>query len=112
LTLADLNAVAGSSLTDVWAVGADGTAVHFDGTAWTQVDTGQNVPLWALFAPTSDAVFAVGNNGVAIRWNGELWESLPTGVANNLYALHGVSAVNVWAVGNRGTALQFKQTSG
>jgi hypothetical protein len=111
-TLADLNAVAGSSLTDVWAVGADGVALRYDGTAWTQVDTGQTVPLWALFAPTSDAVFAVGNNGVAIRWNGEVWESLPTGVANNLYALHGVSAANVWAVGNRGTALQFKQTGG
>jgi hypothetical protein len=111
-TLSDLNAVAGSSPSDVWAVGADGVALRFDGTVWSQVDTGVSVALWALFAPTSDAVFAAGNNGVALRWNGEIWESLPTGVANNLYALHGVSAANVWAVGNRGTALQYKQTGG
>ncbi len=104
----DLNGVAGTAINDVWAVGADGVALHYDGAAWTATDTGVTEPLWAVFAPGSNAVYAVGNNGVAIYWNGAEWTSLPTGVSNNLYAVHGATAVNVWAVGNRGMALQYK----
>ncbi len=106
---ADLNSVTGTALDDVWAVGADGAALHFDGTAWTATETGTTVPLWSVFAPNSAAVFAVGNNGVALRWRDGAWESMLTGVSNNLYAVHGVSAANMWAVGNRGTALQFRE---
>ncbi len=106
---ADLQAVSGTALNDVWAVGADGVAVHWDGAAWTQVDTGVDVTLWGVFAAASDAVFVVGNNGIALRWNGTAFESLPTGVDNNLYAVHGVSGSNVWAVGNRGATIQFKE---
>jgi hypothetical protein len=108
-TTSDLNAITGFALDNMWAVGADGTAIRFDGATWRATETGVTVPLWSAFAPNASAVFAVGNNGTAIRWTGEAWESMPTGVTNNLYAVHGVSAVNMWAVGNRGTALQFKE---
>ncbi len=105
---ANLNGVAGSSLSDVWAVGADGVALHYDGTAWTSVPTGVTSALWAVFAPAPTSVYAVGNNGVALFWNGTEWTALPTGVDNNLYAVAGASATNVWAVGNRGAAIQYK----
>jgi photosystem II stability/assembly factor-like uncharacterized protein len=108
-TRADLNAVTGFSLSNVWAVGADGTALRYDGSTWQTTDTGVTVPLWSVFAPNADDVFAVGNNGVAMRFRAGAWERMPTGVSNNLYAVHGVSAANMWAVGNRGTALQFKE---
>jgi hypothetical protein len=104
-----LNAVAGAALDDVWAVGEEGVALHFDGNAWTAFDTGVTATLWAVFAPASNAVIMVGNNGTAIRWNGTAFEPLPTGVDNNLYAVHGVSGSNAWAVGNRGAAIQFKE---
>lgn len=105
----DLHGVAGSTLTDVWAVGDDGVALHYTGGTWDVVDAGTTKPLWAVFAPGSSAVFAVGNNGTAVRWDGAAWSALPTGVDNNLYAIHGVSATNVWAVGNRGMTIQYKE---
>lgn len=105
---ANLNGVSGVSVNDVWAVGDEGTALHWDGAAWTAVDAGTTASLWAVFAPAATAVYVAGNNGTALRWTGSAFEELPTGVDNNLYALHGVSAANVWAVGNRGAALQFK----
>ena len=108
-TDADLNSVTGYSLDNAWAVGADGTALRYDGSRWQATTTGVTVPLWSVFAPNASDVFAVGNNGVALRYRGGAWESMPTGVSNNLYAVHGVSAANMWAVGNRGTALQFKE---
>ena len=108
-TDADLNSITGYSLDNAWAVGADGTALRFDGSRWQTTTTGVTVPLWSVFAPNATDVFAVGNNGVALRYRAGAWESMPTGVSNNLYAVHGVSAANMWAVGNRGTALQFKE---
>lgn len=105
----NLNGVAAVSNSDVWAVGEEGTALHYDGTSWTVVPTGVTTTLWAVFAPSSAAVVMVGNNGTALRWNGAAIESLPTGVDNNLYAIHGVSGSNMWAVGNRGTTLQYKE---
>lgn len=104
----NLNGVAGVSVDDVWAVGDEGTVVHWDGAAWTVVDAGTTASLWAVFAPSATAVYVVGNNGTALRWDGAAFEELPTGVDNNLYAIHGVSADNVWAVGNRGMAIQYK----
>lgn len=106
-TEADLNAISGTALNDLWAVGADGTVVHFDGVAWAPVPTNKTEALWGVFAPATDAVFVVGNNGTALLYNGTAWEELPTGVTNNLYAIHGASEADVWAVGNRGMALKY-----
>jgi hypothetical protein len=106
-TEADLNAIGGSSATDLWVAGADGTVLHFDGVSFTPQEVGTTAALWSVFAPEEDAVYVVGNNGVALLWNGTEWASLPTGVDNNLYGLHGVNAQDVWAVGNRGMILNY-----
>jgi hypothetical protein len=107
-TEADLNAIDGSSATDLWVAGADGTVLHFDGVGFTTVDVGTTAALWAVFAPEPDAAYVVGSNGTARFFDGNVWASLPTGVDNNLYAMSGVNAQNVWAVGNRGVLLQYK----
>jgi hypothetical protein len=105
----DLNGIAGTGATDLWAVGADGVALHYDGGGWTATTTGITQDLWAVFAPSASTVYAVGSNGAAIKWDGTEWTSLPTGIDNNLYAVHGATATNIWAVGNRGMAIQYKE---
>jgi hypothetical protein len=105
---AALHGVAGSSMSDVWAVGDDGVVLHYTGAGWEASDAGVTAPLWAVFVPAPDSVFVVGNNGTAITFDGTAWSALPTGVVNNLYAIHGVSATNMWAVGNTGVAIQYK----
>jgi hypothetical protein len=69
----DLNAVAATTATDAWAVGEYGTgtgtrtlALHWDGSAWTQVTTpdlgGSSIDdsLTAVGASTAGSVWAVG----------------------------------------------------
>ena len=55
----------GLSATDVYAVGA-GTMLHFDGQAWTEV---QSVPqrLAGVWGSSATDVFTVGSGGTIIR---------------------------------------------
>ena len=103
-----LNGISGSGKNDVWAVGAEGTVVHYDGTEWKVHAVPTTKTLWAVFVPEEGSVVAVGSDGAAIRLMDGEWELLPTGVDNILYAVHGISANNIWASGNRGMALQYK----
>jgi hypothetical protein len=66
----DLNALHGLQADDVWAVGASGAALHFDGTAWTKVSSGTTRTLRAVWAASSKDVWLVGDSGAVLRWNG------------------------------------------
>ena len=79
-----LDAVAGTSASDVWAVGEtaarDGLIEHFNGTTWTKVanPAGQGLPLTAVTAlsPT-DAWAMTANASVSEHWNGTQWIAVP-----------------------------------
>ena len=127
-----LQAVAGVSPRDVWAVGSSSTpnigstrtlVEHFDGARWQVVAspnaasaTGQNV-LSGVVALSPRNVWAVGSfrdtGGSALRtliehFDGTRWNIVPSpnvGLEENV--LNGVSAVaphDIWAVGRSGTA--------
>ncbi|MBN9161526.1 MAG: hypothetical protein J0I07_11215, partial [Myxococcales bacterium] len=70
---ADLHAVWGTGPNDVWAVGAEGTILHFDGVAWTVSSTGlgsgQEVNLTGIWGSGPNDVWAVGGN-VALHFTG------------------------------------------
>src|SRR5690606_34173082 len=104
-----LNAVHGIADDDLWAVGAEGTMIRWNGTAWTNVQTPVNVNLWDVWQAPSRRVFVVGNNGTALSYDPDegSWEQYVTGVDGNLYAIHGTDEQNVWAVGNRGLVLHY-----
>lgn len=103
-----LHGVSGSAANDVWAVGKDGTVVHYDGSDWNEVEESPtSQTLWSVWAASGTAIYAVGNGGEAWRYDGSNWSSLPTGVTNNLYHVHGASETDCWAVGNRGGALHY-----
>jgi hypothetical protein len=60
-TTADLRAVWGSGPEDVFAVGLDGTILHYDGSAWSAMDT----PFSSSQSPPSlYAVWGSGPNDV------------------------------------------------
>ncbi len=44
-----ITAIRGRSASDVWATGADGTVIHFDGTSWTRLDTGTHETMHELW---------------------------------------------------------------
>jgi hypothetical protein len=57
-----LQAVWGSSASEVYAVGRNGTIVSFDGTSWTTVPTSGDVLFRDIAGVGRDAI-AVGDNG-------------------------------------------------
>jgi hypothetical protein len=109
-----LTGVAGTSSTDVWAVGYNGlivpsppTALHWDGSAWTEVS--QPVPsgyLYDVAAISPSDAWAVGWYGPILpliqHWDGEAWRRVTTPIPGSYHYLLGVSPVSstdVWAVG-------------
>jgi erythromycin esterase-like protein len=120
-----LEAVAGTSSTDAWAVGSSFTAstektltLHWSGHKWAQVaspNRGTDDELFAVRGTSSTDTWAVGlsviggvDQTLALHWNGSTWTRVTTpdpggpGVSNDLVGVAGASADDVWAVGSTG----------
>ena len=125
-TTDELTAIAGTSASDLWAVGFFGTDVfnallfeHWNGQAWSFVRpptiTGDMFGE-AVTAIAPDDAWAVGDSAggtVSAHWNGTRWALVPTPKLNDGSApqnfLTGVTAPaanNVWASGYEGNANQ------
>jgi hypothetical protein len=101
----DLYSVHGTSPTDVWVTGEK--TWHWDGTAWTQSNTGTTDYFLAIHAIAPDDVWGVGVGGAARRWDGTAWTNFPAGVNQSLYALWARAGNDVWAAGEMGVILHF-----
>jgi hypothetical protein len=109
-----LLAVWASGLDNVWVVGGrEGTGLgpsvfHYDGTAWTKLDTGQgSFDLWQVFGFADGTVFFGGNNGTILRYRNGTFEKLPTPSPDIVFGLWGSSSDDVWAVGGQTVGSPF-----
>lgn len=74
----------GHQINDLWvapngeafAVADHGTIVHFDGTAWSRINSGTTESLEAIWGRTATDVFAVGLNSTALHYDGTGWTSI------------------------------------
>lgn len=104
-----LLSVWGSSSRDVYVVGAQGQdgsgphALHFDGRAWTRLDTTlRNGDLWWVHGASPDAVYMVGSGGTVLQYNPttRAMTRMPTpSAAPILFGVWGLTRDDVWAVG-------------
>ncbi len=109
-----LNWVHGTAADDVWAAGAGGTLLHWDGASWTPHDLPEAGAIWGIHARSADDALAVGgiffNAGTpfAYRWNGASWTALtlPSEAtsANALFKVHRYADGYV-VVGSGGTVV-------
>jgi hypothetical protein len=76
----DLSAVWGTGFFNVYAVGEDGTILHFDGTGWTiveyEADTHPN--LHVVSGAAADLIWAAGANRFLLEFDGEQWSQQET----------------------------------
>ena len=107
----------GSSPTDVWAVGAAGTLLHYDGTAWSPAldPDGFANDLFAVQGAAANDVWAVGSAGTVLHYDGSAWKTVG-GSGNCDYKSVWVgSASDVW-IGGAGptvnSACTFASTTG
>ncbi len=93
---------------NLYAVGGTpdkGVMMHYDGSQWTEVDLGVDVPLldWCYgFGP--DDITAVGFGGTVIHWDGQSWTQQATTTDQDLWGVWGASPDSLWAVGGKGRA--------
>jgi len=94
-----LSALWGSSATDVWAAGADGSLTHFDGRDWVPAIEGGGEgtsPLFALWGSGPADVWAAGE--AILRWDGKAWNPLPSPSSLWIRGVWGSGPQDVWLV--------------
>lgn len=100
-----LLSVWGSSVSDVWAVGADAgdgagpTVLHLDGSTWSRRATGQSGDLWWVFGFAGGPVFMGGAGGMILRYQDEVFTRMDTPGTGVVFGLWGSSPDQMWAVG-------------
>ena len=102
-----LYAIWGSAADDIFAVGANGRILHFDGLAWSAQDSPTSQTLRAVWGAGYDDVYAVGDAGTVLHFDGDAW-SIEDSVATtaNLKSVWGSSASKIYIVGSNGTIIQ------
>ena len=95
---ANLMGVWGSSPTDVFAVGAGGTILHYNGTKWSDMTSSKltKAHLHAVWGSSSSDVYAVGASGTIVHYDGKKWTPEISGAASTLNAVSGRSSSQIW----------------
>ncbi len=101
-----VSGVSGQAVVSVWAVGDNGAALHDTAGSWSNVSTGQNNNLYAVWVAAGGNAYAVGENGTALHLAGSTWKSMttPNGIGD-LHAVWGSDATHIWAVGDNGIVI-------
>jgi len=103
-----LRSVWGSSASSVWAVGHNGTILHYNGSKWTKQSPCSNgVDFFGVWGTGPTNVFTVSFKGVIDRYNGTKWTCQNSGTTNTLWAVTGTSPTSVYAVGEKGTVVRY-----
>jgi len=107
----NLYGVYGFAANDVWAVGASGTVLRFDGITWNVVFSGTNIGLRAVWGASADDVWLVGEAGIALHWDGSELKKVTIDTPQTLTAIWGRSADDITVVGSRGVAFHWDGTA-
>ena len=68
-----LRAIWGKSADAIWACGAHGALVHWNGDSWRQLKTPLRVNLYTVWARDAEHVWVGGDNGLIMHWDGRKW---------------------------------------
>jgi hypothetical protein len=102
-----VSSVWGSSPSDVFAVGTDGTILHYDGSTWSAMVSGTANDLYSIWGSSHSDIFAVGWNGTILHYDGSAWSTMSSGTTSNLADVWGSSPSDVFAVGWDGAILHY-----
>lgn len=105
VTAEHLHGVWGTSDKELWAVGAAGTALAWDGDGWKAEITTEAGTLHAVWGWATDYVLASGDSGVVERQPGR-WKPVSAGSLGALLDITGSGSDNQIAVGTSGVVLE------
>jgi len=104
-TTADLWSIALVSATEAWAVGDNGTILHYAGGAWQTSPSLTTNNLRALAMVSASEGWAVGENGTILHYTGSTWQDVGSPTTEHLYDVAVLPSGEGWAVGDKGTIL-------
>jgi hypothetical protein len=87
-------------------VGTGGIILHYNGRAWSQMNSATTVSLYEVWGNSMGNVFAVGENGAILHYDGARWAMLDSPSRNDLYTIWGAGA-DIFAAGRYGTILRY-----
>jgi hypothetical protein len=96
----------GSSANDIFALGAAGTILHYDGNQWSSMESGTTKNLKAIWGTSKTNVYAVGEGGTIIHFNGNKWMTMNSGNYQYLFDIWGSSETDIYVAGSKGTILK------
>lgn len=106
-TTRNLRSLWGSSPSDIWAGGASGTVLHFDGTAWTLVSAPVS-QVDSIWGSSASNVWLTSSTSV-LRWNGSSFTSFSIG--GTLLSVSGTGPNDVWVTGEQAYLRHYDGTS-
>jgi len=96
----------GAAPDNLYAVGAQGTLVHWDGGGWSLQAGFATQDLKSIYGLDAQHVWAVGLGGAAGEFDGIAWKATPVLAGNvtlsGVFATKGASGPDVWATGQSG----------
>lgn len=101
-----LYGVWGTSPSNVFAVGAQGSLLRWNGTAWQQQSA---IPfggtLRGIFGRSANDIYAAGDSGAILHFDGTAWTREDSGTNVTLHSVF-VSGKSVYATGDNGSILR------
>jgi photosystem II stability/assembly factor-like uncharacterized protein len=98
----------GSSGNNIWAVGYDGTIVHYDGTSWLTSYTGGESPayLTSVWGTSDSNVYTCGAGGALLHYD-TAWSVIRSQTSTSLWDIWGLSADSIYMVGSNGLIMSY-----
>ena len=91
-----VNAVWGTGLDNIYAVGDVGTVIHHDGISWRKINNFTLNDLNDVFCFSNNSIIVVGDSGVIFHYDGKFWKKIPSPTNNDLYQVWGESYNNYY----------------
>jgi hypothetical protein len=98
------------SPTEGWAVGDNGTILHWNGANWVLADSPVTSRLNAIALSSATEGWAVGDEGVILRLKGGVWSQVSQPAERYLYSIAispGTNGTDAWAMGRNGIILRY-----
>ncbi|MDY7077432.1 MAG: YCF48-related protein [Chloroflexota bacterium] len=87
------------SADDGWAVGQNGTILHWGGDHWEEVSSPTSSTLYSVAMVSADDGWAAGEGGTILHWNGYSWDEVASPTTQTLHSVTMTSSGDVWIVG-------------
>ena len=107
----NLNGIWGAASDDIFAVGDNGTILHYDGSSWSSMTSGTTENLNAIHGVSGSSILAAGDNGTILHYDGSSWTSMTSGTTENLLSVFYLSSYYACAVGENGTVTAYRNST-